>query len=305
MSDWAVELNGVTKRFGDFTAVDRLDLHLPKGGIVGFLGPNGAGKTTTLRMLLGLYAPDAGEVRVLGGPVGKMRDRIGYLPEERGLYRRARADEAIAYIASLKGLPRREAKKRARALLERFGLGAFARVRVEGLSKGMAQKVQLLAAVAHDPDFVILDEPFAGLDPVNQTDLQHFLLALAREGKTILFSTHTMEHAEKLCDRLVILVRGRKRFEGTLADAQSLLPRRAKIGTAGDLSFLAAVDGVGRVTPPGPGRPSWVVELKPGADGRTLLKACFEHGVAPDYFDLNPPSLTEVFVAVVGRANAA
>jgi ABC-2 type transport system ATP-binding protein len=125
MSDWAVELNGVTKRFGDFTAVDRLDLRLPKGGIVGFLGPNGAGKTTTLRMLLGLYAPDAGEVRVLGGPVGKMRDRIGYLPEERGLYRRARADDAIAYIASLKGLPRREAKKRARALLERFGLGDF------------------------------------------------------------------------------------------------------------------------------------------------------------------------------------
>jgi ABC-2 type transport system ATP-binding protein len=305
MSDWAVELNSVTKRFGDFTAVDGLDLQLPKGGIVGFLGPNGAGKTTTLRLLLGLYAPDAGTVRVLGGPVGKRRDRIGYLPEERGLYRRARADDAIAYIATLKGVPRHEAKKRARALLERFGLGEFSRVRVEGLSKGMAQKVQLLAAVAHDPDFVILDEPFAGLDPVNQTDLQDFLLDLAREGKTILFSTHTMEHAEKLCDRLVILARGQKRFEGTLTEAQNLLPRRAKIGTAGDLSFLAAVEGVASVTPPGSGRPSWVVELQEGADGHTLLRACFEHGVAPDYFDLNPPSLTEVFVAVVERANAA
>jgi ABC-2 type transport system ATP-binding protein len=304
MPEWAVELRGVTKRFGDFTAVDRLDLNLPKGGILGFLGPNGAGKTTTLRMLLGLYAPDEGAVRVLGGPVGKMRPRIGFLPEERGLYRRARADEAIAYIATLKGLHRREALRRARALLDRFGLGDFARVRIEGLSKGMAQKVQLLAAVAHDPDVVILDEPFAGLDPVNQTDLQAFLISLAAEGKTILFSTHTMEHAERLCDRLVILAKGKKRFEGTLAEAQRLLPRRARIGAADDLMFLAAVEGVAGVLAPAPGQPHWIVELKEGADGRLLLQACFERGVVPDFFDLNPPGLTEVFVAVVEKANA-
>jgi ABC-2 type transport system ATP-binding protein len=302
MTDWAVELNGVTKRFGDFTAVDRLDLVLPKGGILGFLGPNGAGKTTTLRLLLGLYAPDEGSVKVLGGPVGKMRPRIGFLPEERGLYRRARAEEAIAYIATLKGLKRSDALKRARALLDQFGLGAFARVRIEGLSKGMAQKVQLLAAVAHDPDFVILDEPFAGLDPVNQTDLQAFLIALARQGKTILFSTHTMEHAERLCDRLVILAKGRKRFEGSLEEAQRLLPRRARIGASADLSFLLSVDGVATVLAPGEGEPHWRVELKEGSDGRALLKACFERGVVPDFFDLNPPSLTEVFVAVVERA---
>jgi ABC-2 type transport system ATP-binding protein len=304
MGEWAVEIKGVTKRFGDFTAVEDLDLNLPKGGILGFLGPNGAGKTTTLRLLLGLYAPDAGEVRVLGGAVGTARSRIGYLPEERGLYHRARADEAIAYIATLKGVPRTEALRRARRLLERFGLGAFARVRVEGLSKGMAQKVQLLAAVAHDPDFVILDEPFAGLDPVNQSDLQEFLVELAHEGKTILFSTHTMEHAERLCDRLVILVKGKKRFEGTLEEAQRLLPRRAQIGADADLSFLAAVEGVAQVTPPRPGTSRWIVELKEGADGRALLKTCFEHGVAPDYFDLNPPSLHDVFVAVVERAAA-
>ena len=301
MGEWAVELNGVTKRFGDFTAVNRLDLKLPKGGILGFLGPNGAGKTTTLRMLLGLYAPDEGDVKVLGGPVSKMRPRIGFLPEERGLYRRARADEAIAYIATLKGLSRRAALTRARALLDQFGLGAFARVRIEGLSKGMAQKVQLLAAVAHDPDFVILDEPFAGLDPVNQTDLQAFLLALARDGKTILFSTHTMEHAEKLCDRLVILAKGKKRFEGTLEEAQRLLPRRAQIGAREDLSFLASVEGVAAVIPSGA---RWIIELKEGADGRALLAACFERGVVPDYFDLNPPSLTDVFMAVVERAHA-
>lgn len=302
MTDWAAELNGVTKRFGDFTAVDRLDLALPKGGILGFLGPNGAGKTTTLRLLLGLYAPDEGSVKVLGGPVGKMRPRIGFLPEERGLYRRARADEAIAYIATLKGLQRSDALRRARDLLDQFGLGAFARVRIEGLSKGMAQKVQLLAAVAHDPDFVILDEPFAGLDPVNQTDLQAFLTGLARQGKTILFSTHTMEHAERLCDRLVILAKGKKRFEGTLDEAQRLLPRRARIGASEDLSFLAGIAGVASVVPPTAGEPHWVVALTQGADGRVLLKACFEAGVVPDFFDLNPPSLTEVFVAVVERA---
>jgi ABC-2 type transport system ATP-binding protein len=302
--EWAVELGGVTKRFGELTAVDSLDLQMPRGGILGFLGPNGAGKTTTLRILLGLFAPDAGTVRVLGSAVECMRERIGYLPEERGLYRRMRADDAIAYLASLKGVARPVALKRARQLLERFGLGAFARVRVEGLSKGMAQKVQLIAAVAHDPDFVILDEPFAGLDPVNQSDLQEFIRELAREGKTILFSTHTMEHAERLCDRLVILVRGRKRFEGTLEEAQLLLPRRAQIGADVDLSFLAQAQGVARVEPPTTERPRWIVVLKEGADGRALLQACFDHGVAPHYFDLAPPSLHEVFVTVVERASA-
>jgi len=302
MAESAVELNGVTKRFGALTAVDRLDLALPRGGILGFLGPNGAGKTTTLRMLLGIYEPDQGSVRVLGQPVGRVRARVGYLPEERGLYRRMRSDDAIAYIASLKGLTRAEGLKRARGLLDRFGLGGFARVRVEGLSKGMAQKVQLMAAVVHDPDFVILDEPFAGLDPVNQTDLQEFIRGLARDGKTILFSTHTMEHAERLCDRLVILAKGKKRFEGSLEEAQRLLPRRAQIGADADLSFLAEVDGVAKVEPPAAERPHWVVELKEGADGRTLLPACFAHSVAPHFFDLAPPSLTEVFVAVVEQA---
>ncbi|MGA7673876.1 MAG: ATP-binding cassette domain-containing protein [Rhizomicrobium sp.] len=300
-----VELKGVTKRFGALKAVDNLDLALPGGGILGFLGPNGAGKTTTLRILLGLYAPDAGEVRVLGRRVGEARSRIGYLPEERGLYKRMRTDDAIAYVATLKGISRSAALKRARELLAQFGLGAFARVRIEGLSKGMAQKAQLLAAVAHDPDFVILDEPFVGLDPVNQGELEDFIRALAHAGKTILFSTHTMEHAERLCDRLVILVRGRKRFDGTLNDAQSQLPRRARIGAEGDLSFLSSVEGVARVLPPDEGRQYWEIDLKEGADGRELLGACFARGVAPFHFDLAPPSLHDVFMALVEKANAS
>ncbi len=304
MPETVVELKGVTKRFGDLTAVDNLSLTLPRGGILGFLGPNGAGKTTTLRILLGFYEPDAGEVRVLGRRVGAARSRIGYLPEERGLYKRMRADDAIAYVATLKGMNRREALSRARELLARFHLEAFARVRIEGLSKGMAQKVQLLAAVAHDPDFVVLDEPFAGLDPVNQGELEEFIRMLAHDGKTILFSTHTMEHAERLCDRLAILVRGRKCFDGTLQEAQRLLPRRARIGAEGDLSFLSSAEGVVRVLPPGKGREFWEIDLKEGADGRALLAACFERGVAPFHFDVSPPSLHDVFVALVEKASA-
>jgi len=300
-----VELKGVTKRFGDLVAVDRLDLTLPGGGIIGFLGPNGAGKTTSLRLLLGIYVPDAGEVRVLGRRVGESRSRIGYLPEERGLYKRMRADDAIAYVAALKGMDRHQALVRARELLARFGLEAFARVRIEGLSKGMAQKVELLAAVAHDPDFVILDEPFVGLDPVNQGELEDFLRSLARDGKTILFSTHTMEHAERLCDRMVIMVRGRKYFDGTLNEARNLLPRRVNIGAEGDLGFLASAEGVAQVLPPGEGREFWQIDLKDGADGRALLAVCFEHGAAPFHFDLAPPSLHDVFVALVERANAS
>ncbi|HJW41194.1 MAG TPA: ATP-binding cassette domain-containing protein, partial [Rhizomicrobium sp.] len=235
MSEPIVELSHVTKRFGDFTAVDDLSFTVAKGSILGFLGPNGAGKTTTLRMMLGILPPDEGQIRILGRDVGRVRERIGYLPEERGLYRRMRADAAIAYVTTLKGMRRGPALARARVLLDDFGLGEFARVRIEGLSKGMAQKVQVLSAIVHDPEFVILDEPFSGLDPVNQTELEAFIRRLAGEGKTILFSTHTMQHAERLCDRVLVMAKGKKRFEGTLDEARALLPRRARLGAEADI----------------------------------------------------------------------
>ncbi|MEI9887267.1 MAG: ATP-binding cassette domain-containing protein [Rhizomicrobium sp.] len=301
MTDSVVELSHVSKRFGDFTAVDDLSFALARGSILGFLGPNGAGKTTTLRMMLGIMPPDSGTIRVLGRDISQVRERIGYLPEERGLYKRMRADAAIAYIATLKGMRRGPALARARALLKDFGLGDFAQVRIEGLSKGMAQKVQVLAAVAHDPEFVILDEPFSGLDPVNQTELEAFIRNLAAAGKTILFSTHTMQHAERLCDRLIVLAKGRKLFEGTPEEASGLLPRRARLAADADLGFLAAVPGVARVTPSANGERQWTVDLQEGADGRALLAACFEHGVALTHFDLAPPSLHDVFVSLVGQ----
>jgi len=297
----ALELSNVTKRFGDFAAVSGLSFAQASGSILGFLGPNGAGKTTTLRMMLGLMKPDTGVMSVLGQAPGRVRDRMGYLPEERGLYKRMRADAAIAYFATLKGLSRGEAKKRARALLDRFGLGQFARVRIEGLSKGMAQKVAFIAAMAHDPEILILDEPFSGLDPINQQSFEAAIRDLAREGKTILFSTHTMAQAERLCDQLVIMARGKKVFDGTLEEARGLLPRRARIGADADLGFLRELPGVLTVRAPGPGQPHWDIDLKEGADGSALLAACFDRRVALTHFDLSAVSLQDVFVSLAGK----
>jgi ABC-2 type transport system ATP-binding protein len=305
MAKLALELAGVTKRFGDFTAVGDLSFEQPRGQILGFLGPNGAGKTTTLRMILGLVEPDSGALRVLGARSGKaVRARIGYLPEERGLYKRMRAQSVIAYVAALKGMDYKAARARARQLLEQFGLAASARARVESLSKGMAQKVALLAALAHDPELLILDEPFSGLDPINQQSFEQTIRALAAEGKTVLFSTHTMAQAERLCDHLVILSKGRKVFDGDLDQARRLLPRRVRIGAEGALYFLGNVAGVASLSPPGPGRPHWEIELKEGADGGALLAACFERSVALSHFDVSDASLQDVFVALAGGEEA-
>ena len=301
MTDTVLEVRNVTKRFGDFTAVKHLSFSLTKGTILGFLGPNGAGKTTTLRMMLGILPPDEGSISVLGRDIAQVRERIGYLPEERGLYRRVRADAAIAYIATLKGMQRSDALARARQLLEGFGLGAFARVRIEGLSKGMAQKVQLLAAVAHDPEFVILDEPFSGLDPVNQTEMEHFVRNLAAQGKTIIFSTHTMQQAERLCDGIVVIAKGRKLFDGTLEGARALFPRRARVAADADLGFLRDVRGVTAAHAPTNGQANWTLDLAEGADGRAVLAACFERGVPLTHFDLAPPSLHDIFVSLVEK----
>ncbi|HTO41087.1 MAG TPA: ATP-binding cassette domain-containing protein [Rhizomicrobium sp.] len=296
----ALDLAHVTKRFGDFTAVRDLSFSHDAGRILGFLGPNGAGKTTSLRMMLGLMKPDGGQLRILGQNPGQVRHRIGYLPEERGLYKRMRADSVIAYFARLKGLDRRTAYARAHAMLERFGLAQFARIRVEGLSKGMAQKVAFIATLAHDPEVLILDEPFSGLDPLNRQTFEAAIRSLAHEGKTILFSTHSMEQAERLCDHLVILARGAKVFDGTLGAAHRLLPRKARIAAAADLGFLRNLASVSNVSAPGPDHPTWEIALHEGADGADLLSACFEQGVKLTYFDLSEPSLQDVFVSLAG-----
>lgn len=297
-------LEGVVKRYGSFEAVRDLSFSVAKGEILGFLGPNGAGKTTTLRMILDIIPPTSGRIEVLGSPTaGAVRQRIGYLPEERGVYRKMRAAETIAYFAQLRGVDGRSARARAHALLERFGLAAFARSKNEALSKGMAQKVQLLATIAHQPELLILDEPFSGLDPINQQTLEELILELKAEGRTIVFSTHVMQHAERLCDRFLILARGRKRFEGKLEDARTGFPTRLIVRTTDPVDPLVSAPGVRavrRMAEAAPGDPTYEILLAPNADPQRVLRAAFEAGMRLSRFEQSSPSLHDIFVAMAG-----
>jgi ABC-2 type transport system ATP-binding protein len=308
MSDAALLLTDLTKRFGSFTAVDDLSLEVPRGCVYGFLGPNGAGKTTTIRMALSIYAPTSGRVAILGRPSAlDVRERIGYLPEEKGLYKKMRAASLIAYFGRLKGMDRRTARRRAHELLERYGLGEFTGRRCEALSKGMGQKVQVLASIVHDPELVILDEPFSGLDPVNQEVMQGVIDDLRERGRTIVFSTHIMEHAERLCDRIVLIARGRRAFDGTVAEARALVPRRLLLETGADPAPLLSVPGVLSIDPaPGAEQPDrYEVVLEASARVDAVLRACFEAGIELRAFDRREPGLREVFLHLVGPEHAA
>lgn len=301
MGNSVLDLVGVSKRYGDFLAVNSVSFTAPKGQIVGLLGPNGAGKTSTLRMILGISAPTEGTISIFGKPPGRsVQKRIGYLPEERGLYKRMTAFDTIVYFARLKGLWAGRARRRADELLDELGLSHVRDRRVEALSKGMAQKIQLATAIAHQPELVILDEPFSGLDPINQNELEAAIRRLAAAGATVLFSTHTMSHAERLCDRFVILVKGSKAFDGTLAEARSIVPRSVKLESPNDLSFLASLPGVSKVTPPHAGTAHWEVFVDAGTDPQIVLTACFEQGVKLTRFDTSAPPLHEIFVYLAG-----
>jgi ABC-2 type transport system ATP-binding protein len=304
-----LELRSVTKLFGDFRAVDDVSFSLPTGSIYGFLGPNGAGKTTTIRMILEIIKPTSGTISVLGRPSAlEVRQRIGYLPEEKGLYKKMKNWAVIAYFATLKGLSRSAAKRRAFELLERYGLKDFANKPTEALSKGMGQKVQMLASIAHDPEFVILDEPFSGLDPVNQQVMEDIIRDMAQRGRTVLFSTHVMQHAERLCDRILLLAKGRKIFDGTVAEAKRIIPRRVRIQSSDDVSPLSELPGVGTVAPVPPATDAaatasgrhWELELRENADPQAILQACFARGIRLDSFNQSEPTLHEVFMRLVG-----
>lgn len=301
-------LENVVKSFGAFRAVDDLSFSVNRGEIFGFLGPNGAGKTTTLRMILDIIPPTSGRITVLGSASAiPVRRRIGYLPEERGLYRKMKAADTIAYFASLRGVPQKQAKSRALALLDQFGLGDFARAKNESLSKGMAQKVQLLATIAHEPELLILDEPFTGLDPINQATLEKLIGDLRDSGRTIIFSTHTMQHAERLCDRFLILAKGMKRFEGTLDEARAKFPPKLIIRTRDPVAALARAPGVINIVA-APARadedPSYAVELARGVDPNTVLRAAFDAGLHLSRFEHANASLHDIFVDLVGDAGA-
>src|SRR5213594_1893068 len=299
-----VIVDRVTKRFAGHTAVDALSLSVPSGIIYGLLGPNGAGKTTTLRMIMDIYEPDDGSVRLFG-QVGGGRThsaRIGYLPEERGLYPRMRVIDVLVFLAEAKGVSRRVARVKALEWLERLGLSDWRLRKVSDLSKGMQQKVQFISTILHDPDLVILDEPFSGLDPVNAQVMKDTVLELRRRGKTILFSTHIMEQAEKLCDELCIIARGKKLVDGALSDIKRTHGGHHLVigfdGSAGgaqqvfaDKGLVKRVDDYGQYAE---------LELAAGADAQQILQQLVASGARLSRFELMEPSLNKIFIDLVG-----
>jgi ABC-2 type transport system ATP-binding protein len=292
-----LRLRGVTKRFGDRVAVDGLDLEIPRGCIYGFLGQNGAGKTTTIRMIMSILMPDEGSIEVLGHPDAlAVKDRLGYLPEEKGLYKKMRTGELIAYFGRLKGLTAHEAKTRARRLLDRFGLGAWHDKKCEALSKGMGQKVQILATLIHDPELIILDEPFSGLDPVNQDVLRGLMEDLRTQGKTVIFSTHVMAHAEQLCDSVFLIHHGKKLANGPLEEVLAVDEETIQLEFTGDASVVQSLWGVREVRE---GEGGTEILLEPGTDPQEILRQLVGR-VTIRRFDLRRPSLHDFFVRVVG-----
>jgi ABC-2 type transport system ATP-binding protein len=295
----------VTKRFSGHTAVDGLSLEVPPGVIYGLLGPNGAGKSTTIRMIMGIYEPDTGAVRLFGGAgagAGDVSARIGYLPEERGLYPKMKVLDVLLFLAEMRGLDRRQARPKALEWLERLGLKDWTLRKVNELSKGMQQKVQFISTIIHDPDLVVMDEPFSGLDPVNAQVLKDTLFALKARGKTILLSTHIMEQAEKLCDHICIIARGKKLVDGTLAEVKR---------THGGQHVLVGFDGAnGDATRVFADRRLVVkcdssaqfaeLELAANADAQEILKALVASGARLSRFELAEPSLNKIFIDLVG-----
>jgi ABC-2 type transport system ATP-binding protein len=296
----AIEARGLVKRFGGTVAVDGVDLAVPEGAIYGILGPNGAGKTTTLRMLLGIIDPDAGLRRVLGHEKPhEIARQIGYLPEERGLYPSMKASEAIAFMGALRGLSLAEGRKRGLELLERHGLGHAADRQIRQLSKGMAQTVQLLGTLVHRPRLVVLDEPFSGLDALNQGKLEGMIRNLAEAGTTVIFSTHVIAHAERLCQGIAIIAGGKVPFAGGVDEARDRIPPQVRLETR-------ALDGNWRKALPANARQEghfWYFSL-PESGVEPLLRALIEGEAGIVTLSIERAGLHDAFVEIAGEAAA-
>jgi len=293
-------IDKVSKSFSGKIAVEDVSFTINPGEIIGFLGPNGAGKTTTLRMALGLIKPDLGTIKTLGETPGSEATfgKIGFLPEERGLYKKQTAIDSIALMAQLNGVKRKEAYKTADMLLEKYGLSDAKKKKNKDMSKGMAQKVQLLSVMAHNPEFYILDEPFSGLDPVNQQVLEKIVKEIAKRDSTVIFSTHVMEHAERLCDRIILMAEGRKIFDGTTKEALSKAPRRIVIGTKSD-KFVETLTGLTKfleIRSDG----AYDLILNDNAQNQDVLERCVSKKIELSRFEPIKASLHEAFVAMVG-----
>jgi ABC-2 type transport system ATP-binding protein len=296
----AIELENVSKVFGKFPAVDSLSFRVPAGVIFGLLGPNGAGKTTTIRMIMNITAADSGEIRVLGSPMTReMQNRIGYLPEERGLYRKMKVLDHLLFLAAIKEVSREDARRRIADWADRLELKPWLKKKVDELSKGMQQKVQFIATIIHDPEILILDEPFSGLDPINTAIIKDYLAEFRRRGKTIVFSTHVLEQAEKLCDEICLLARSKKVLEGNLRDlkrrfSKNLLHLLVECSPEqiADLPGVASSQAVNG---------GYVVALAPGTDQREFLRRTMDcyplHG-----FSAKEPELEEIYLDAVHAA---
>jgi ABC-2 type transport system ATP-binding protein len=301
----------LTKRYGDHTAVENVSFLMEPGKTCGLIGPNGAGKSTTIRMILGIIEPDEGTIE----GAGTDPNRIGYLPEERGLYRKEKLNEVLLYLAALKGCPKTVAQPRIDQWLERFGLTEWKQKKIDTLSKGMAQKAQFISTIIHDPDVVILDEPFSGLDPVSADELLAVIRELKAAGKLVLFSTHVMEQAEKVCDHVIMLNKGKKILDGDLrairkergehtvtvsfADTKETPSDNGETGPSGDAAFLANLPSVASARDEGTG---FLVTLAPNATSDDLLSALAGKR-SVTHFAVNEPSLHAIFVELAGNGS--
>ncbi len=297
-----IQLNRVRKTYDSFVAVDDLTFSIDQGGVFGLLGPNGAGKTSTIRMMIGITAPDSGQITMFERPFErKSLQRVGYLPEERGLYKKMKVLDQLIFLGELHGMSAGSARQKAIDWCERLEITEKLQNKVEELSKGMQQKIQFIAALIHDPEFVIMDEPFFGLDPVNATVLKDVLLDLKKNGRTILFSTHRMDQVEKLCDSICLINHGRSVLQGPLKQVKAQYGKRnVQIEYEGDGGFLEQPALVGSYNNYG----NYVeVRLAPGADPQQLLRAAAERSRISK-FELVEPSLEEIFIEVVGKNHA-
>jgi ABC-2 type transport system ATP-binding protein len=297
----AVTLENVCKSFGAVHAVDNLTVRVPVGSIYGFLGPNGAGKTTTLRMIMNIIRPDSGRIEILGdGQIEQVKDRIGYMPEERGLYRKMTARKVLAYFGSIKGLNEKELVHRVPHWLETIGLADWADKKVEELSRGMHQKLQFAVTVVSEPELVILDEPFSGLDPLNQDLLKNIILEMCSEGKTVIFSTHVMHEAEKLCDFILLINKGKSILDGRLDEIRSgQSAHTVSVELEGDTGFVETLPMVTAVKSEG----KRLEVILADADTQQFLQALMQR-TRVRAFEVKVPSLHEIFVNLVGASDA-
>lgn len=300
VSELAIEAKGLFKSFDGKEAVRGIDIEVPTGTIYGILGPNGAGKTTTIRMLLGIIEPDRGHRTLLGNesPLDAAKE-VGYLPEERGLYPSMQCREAIAFMGALRGLPLEIGRKRADILLNQNGLGDYTHKPIKSLSKGMAQTIQLFGTIVHQPKLIVLDEPFSGLDAINQGRLEQMIREEAASGTTVIFSTHVIHHAERLCERIAIIAGGQVRFEGEVATARDRLRPQVRLRTR-------AADGPWRKALPGDAAMRdglWQFELPTGGV-EPLVKALVDGGAGIEELAIERPGLHDAFVQIAGEAAA-